>query len=661
MMPRGHRLLLVIGAIAALVAISGWVYFPPYHKTFLLDDFKHFEFVRGLLPDVERWWIVFRPDWIGWHYRPLHHLLALIAMTIFETNPLPYYLSLLALHGLVIGTLVGLALRLHYHRSAALATGLLFAISATHWQVVGWISSFTILTAALFAVLAFTLLIRALEQQVKRQSSWSLVIVLSCFLLALFSREESLLLFPLMVWMVFTYPGHRWRERGFIGFMCTLLVISLSYIYVNVTRSTWVFNAQAKSTTVFTGVFSLDAGVAYLQQLLAGYWAIEAPLAQLAWMEKGLLLMGLLALTIVFYQRSLWGGKLGLLWGGAGLVFIYVLTEGAGIGYFQSMSQKAHMVPSDRYLYLPWIGISLALGASLSQLMSQTKVKLRWVIATIWVVLLLNAGYHAFVVRQRQALWLPEAHVTLSIEQQLKALLPEPPESAHFYAMRATDIPDYFQAMASTWYGHSFAWPGGGVSRLLTKGWASRNDYVFDFEAGVLYDLMPELHTSDKTWLLLQQIPQARLLSDDIATGYGVEEFAWNPSSVVGPAGARRLGIQLDLAPQIQGWHSLCYTVTPPSHAVFQTAVYAAAKDKEPETDALDARVRLVDSDGASTTLWDDRMPISSVGWFPIDVDLAASAGESVELCVEVLHITGRSQVEVAWANPRITITLDNH
>ena len=60
--------------------------------------------------------------------------------------------------------------------------------------------------------------------------------------------------------------------------------------------------------------------------------------------------------------------------------------------------------------------------------------------------------------------------------------------------------------------------PDGEVSCLLKREWATPADYVFDVVDGVLYELMLELRQSDKTWLLLQQTPQARLLNDDTAT-----------------------------------------------------------------------------------------------------------------------------------------------
>lgn len=648
-------------ALLILLAGTGWIYLPPYSSTFLLDDYKHFEFVRGLLPNVDQWWVVFRPDWSGWHYRPLHHLLIMAGMTAFATDPLPYYLSLLVLHGLVIACLIILSFRLGYRSWAAFATGVIFAIAAPHWQVVGWISSLTILTAALFSLMAIIALVDALHQQDRSQVFWRLGLAFVCFLIALSSREETLLLFPLMLWLIFTHPRNRWRKQGsIIGFAGLLLTISIIYIYINLTRSTWAFNADAKLSSIFSGLFSLDDVVAYLEQLLFGYWAIEVPLSQFDATTKLLVLMTSSLLVAVLYQRLPWGGKLGLLWGIAGVAFIYVLTEGRGIGSAQPIPQRAHMVPSDRYLYLPWIGISLALGASLNQLVSQTKVKPRWFMAAALSLLLVNAVYQTYVVRQRQALWLPEAATTQSIEQQLKELLPEPPKNAHFYAMRAADIPDYFQAMASTWYSQNFIWPGGAVSRLLTKGWGSPDDYVFDFDAGVLYDLMPELRTSNKTWLLLQLTPQARLLNDEIGAEHDAAEFTWNPLSVVGPTDERRLGIQFDLEPQIQDWHSLCYTLVIPSQAVFQTAIYIAAKDQDAKTDVAHARVRLLAPDRAATTLWNDRVPVGAVSWFPIDVDLRSAAGENSELCVEVSRVTGRSQVEVAWANPRITIASDD-
>ena len=629
-----------VGALIALVAASVWVYLPPYRSTFLSDDFKHFEFVRALLPDPMQWWRVFHPHWIGWYYRPLHHLFTLSAMTLFDANPLPYYVALAILHGLVMFALFGLALQLRFRPWAAFATALLFALSAPHWQVVGWISSFAVLSAALFTVLAVTLLSYALNTPT---AVWSLMLVAPCTLLALFSREESLLLPLLMTWMVLTHPNQRWRERKYMFLTTILLAIGLCHAFVLATRPTWVFGGQQRSWSDVVGVLSFDAIAAFLQRIFASYSILGQAAAPLPLWGNGALLLIILAAAIVFYWRFPWGGQLALLWGVAGPAFVYIIT------------QVTHSELSDRYLYLPWLGVTLAFGAVVSQAMTRWRRQSSWIVAVVLLLLSLNAAIQVVTIRQRQSTWLPEAAATLSTQQQLVRLLPSPPEDAHLFALRTTAYPDYFQAMAAVWYGRAFSWPGGGVSRLFARGEAGPNDYVFDTEADVLYDLMPELREHPHTWLLMQHAPLAATQAVDGARDPDGPGFIWEAMQVVGPPGERRLGITMEVPAAPGAWHALCYPVTIPPKATFRTAISGSGEAEGNTAGILQARVRFLPTGGAPGVLYDEEASVTPNQWTPITADLMAYAYADGELCLEVSPASAPSAESVLWANPRFT------
>lgn len=623
-----------------LLTLSALIYVPPYRDAFIADDYKHLEFIA---PFVSTPWLAYRilsPFWLGWYYRPLQNLLILGGRLAFGLHPFPFYLTLWALHAVAALLLYRYARALKTGAFGAWCAAFLFTINAVHQEVVGWISSLSIPVAA---ILSLTALLNYAAYQRRPDRRWRLLLVAVASTLALLAREESLVLPGLLgaQWLA----ERRRPRRAEVAAIAALLAIWAIYGWVQRLRPTWTANAAGITWHTFWQSLLDQGASAIWLRAAARYLAISLP------PPTGL--VATIALTLSLLVIALWlrrgslAARFGWLWFVLYLAAIYV-------GVWVPLQAVA-----DRYLYLPWIGLALACGASIDQLAARADRPRAWRSALILVGLLAFLGWQVPPIRRAQAAWLAQANLAATLRAQMIDLVPKPTADAHFFAARLPLEPDYVQAMAAVWYNQPFRWPGGDMRRLREQGWATPDYYVFDYRDGELHDLMPELREATRTWFVWSRPSTIQAL--DAAGNPLPTTFEWAANQIAGPPTAQRWAIMM--RPPLgatRSWASLVYTVTIPVGSELRFGLWWDG-DTAAQDEGTAFRVRVHEPARISTTIFETllrpEIGWTSGQWQEARVSMAPYWGKVVRLSLEAAAVAAPSESAAAyWANPRLVM-----
>ena len=631
-------------ALVGIIAINALIYLPPYKDSFVSDDFKQFELVSNFSESPFEAYRILSPFWTGWHYRPVQNLLMLAGLGTFGLNPLPYYVTLLALHTVVIVLLYGVARKYKVSPFASLCVVVLFSLNAPHWQVLGWISSIGIVSAATFSLLAVYIYLSYLEHQ----GRWiTLVAVIISCILALLSREESLVLPVLLLLIWLTHPKRRRPGRAEFTFFVILLSVWFVYLAFQFARPTWTRNPQTISFKGLADSLVNQAPSQFLLSLVSRYTLFNGSVLA----QSGIGATIFAALFVILTGMWLWKSgrvvRVGFLWGVLYLEFLYLVVWVPLRGL------------ADRYMYLPWIGISLAVGASLGQLLSISVLDTNLSRVLVMFGLATILSVHTIHIRQSQVKWLVETDTVKSIESQMMSLIPDPPSDAHFFAFRLVPQPDYVQAMAAVWYKRPFQWPGGHLNRLKNQGWATPDYYLLDYQEGVLYNLMPELQEHQKTFFVWSQEPTVEVWDEQGRPLNSPPAFYYAVDQVVGPPDERRLSIAMHPPEASGSWALLGYTVKVPVNSELRFAIMRDGGGLSSE-DGMAFRIRVQGEPGQLDTVFETFLenptPEASIGWTRAIVPMEVYWGQTVGLYLEVAAGANTWHDYGYWANPRLVV-----
>jgi hypothetical protein len=258
---------------------------------------------------------------------------------------------------------------------------------------------------------------------------------------------------------------------------------------------------------------------------------------------------------------------------------------------------------------------------------------------------------HAFDIRATQQVWLDRAEIDRSAREQMQAILPEISPETRVFANRFPITPAFFRSVTELWYGlpEPLPSPSGSFTQLQRHGRATRDYYVFDYEAGKVYNLMPELQMADGTVFIWSHTPRLDVVGEggealEIATDKGEHGFA-----ITGDGAERRFAVKLVPTEEVDGWLSLAYVVTAvPEHSVLQLGVSTDAEGGGP------VRVRLETVGGEAITLFEG---VAADEWLDLAEPMDEYAGESVVVRLETAVPPGST---VFWANPRFVVEIPN-
>jgi hypothetical protein len=620
--------------LCAFLSISVVAFTPSYIHSFLTDDYKQLSFIQPFLDKPYTLYQAFNPYFLGWYYRPTQLVFFTLFRLAFGTNPLPYYAGLLLLHAVNI-VLVYQVVRIWGNgRLGAICAAGPFSVIATHQEVVGWISAVSILLAAAFALLTLYQLRAYLNapQHTKR-----LITALLMAVLAILSREEAVTLYPLIL-VIWLFLSRRRPRQLEIGLLAGLGLLVVAYSVIVFLRPTWTPHAHALLDRNWADLASLQNLSRFFLKISDSYLSIENIPNDAGGLTTSLMLgMMLLAGVAFFRGNSLL--RLGLLWTGALLLFLYSV-----VWLFTGNIEL-------RYLYLLWLSISLCAGAVADQL--RRKYRGRHVVPIIALLALMgNFLYQTPLSRQLQQRWQHDADLTAHNAAQIKKLVPEVTAHTHFFAYDMPPVTDYIQAMAAVWYDTPLEGRGGYWKRLMNSGFATPNDYLFNYEEGVVYNVMPELQESEKTIFVWQENPVAELVQlDGARTLLAPGNYQLN--QIVGPPGQKRFGFLMDPPNPEAGWASLAYTTTVPDQSNLTFGIRQDGRPVDGEK-GLTFRVNIVDNADEQQTIY--QTSTLTEAWTELSLPMDDYWKQTILLQFQIQANTRLMHDRGYWANPRLVV-----
>lgn len=373
--------------LAGLLLLTGFVFWPMLRHQFTNWDDEQYVLINELLRG---------PDWAGIFSKPVvsnYHPLTVLSLAlnyqVSKLEPFSYFLVNWSLH-LVNTGLVFYLIWLVSGRSGwvALFTAAVFALHPMHVESVAWVSERKDLLYTLFYLLALLRYWRYVERG-KKTDYW---LTFGFFLLSLLSKPAAVAL-PLTLLLVDYWKERDWRSRQMwlekIPFVLMSLLFGIVTVLIQSEKALVSLEKYTMVDRLFFGCYGL---VTYLWRFF-----IPAPLSAfhpypqpgaLGWDIRmaPLALLGLIA--IVWYFRKNKSLVFGMLFYA---VNILLVVQFVAIG---------NTLLSERYTYVPYIGVAFAMGMLFWQkLKIPVAHSFRWGLAALTVVAF---GY---MTRQRVHVW----------------------------------------------------------------------------------------------------------------------------------------------------------------------------------------------------------------------------------------------------------------
>jgi tetratricopeptide (TPR) repeat protein len=393
----------------------GEIYFPIVTQEFVnWDDPKHIKVVWK--PSWERAWRIVTDFDLQYskvtYYSPLHFLSLMADQTLIgsESAPTAWIAKAVnALHHLVNTVLVfALLSAVGLGRRAAFMGALLFGVHPVQVGTVAWIAERKNLLATFFYLSALIVFIKKLPTD-----SRYCVVVAGLFLAGLLSKP-SLVTLPVVAaaWVVMI-PDYRLRRSDVYVLLGVMLLISVFWgLYV---ASTEVSQPGTLPPVQYRPLLAAGAVFFYLGKFLVPYKLVPLyprwDVASEAWFFASLfalLSVGLIAL--VHYRNRI--DRL-VLWG-----ILFFLVNIAPVSGLIAFGHMAHSFVADHLVYLPVVGLALAVARGTEILFERLEVRGRYgsvalvaayAIICVWGALAIK---QTMVWRNPSALWEETLKVT---------------------------------------------------------------------------------------------------------------------------------------------------------------------------------------------------------------------------------------------------------
>ena len=300
------------------------------------------------------------------YFRPIMTLGYFFCYQIYGELAYGFHLFNILVHLGVLLALFFVTLRLFGRRDLALGACFLFALHPVHTESVAWIAAVTELELALFYLLTFYFFLRLGDSDAKKRDRFLLGMV-GCYTLALFSKEQALMLPLLAVAYEHFFRSDRgltsWSEKGRrYGF---LWLTGAAYVVIRV-NFLGTFAPQVQMKTMTFGEVILSAIALVGQYITLLFFPFK-----------------LLAFYVFEKSTSFTNPEvlLGLFWlvaVGAGFLYFWRrsrLQAFAIVWFFVTLAPVlnakllAANVFTERYLYLPSVGFCWLAGLGMVNLL----------------------------------------------------------------------------------------------------------------------------------------------------------------------------------------------------------------------------------------------------------------------------------------------------
>ncbi len=381
--------------VAALLACATLPYLNILFNGFVYDD--EFQLVRN--PYVRSFrhlkeifttnvWSFLGPAGGSNYYRPMMTLGYLISYKIFGMRPYGFHLVSLLLHALVVCLVFALSQRLTGDRGWAFVAGAWFALHPIHSEPVAWIAAVTDLELTFFYLITFALFL-AIARPGGGRSGRLVAVMGSTFLLALLSKEQAMTLPALATVYEHFYREDRSETSASQKLTRYGVLWLLGAIYMLLRVHFLGALAPERKFAQVTPWQILLSAIALVGQYV---WKLVWPVRLIAFyvfhpstspldlrVVAGLaVLVALAALFLVCWrsrERNVRFASFAILW------FLATLAP----------VLNAHWVGenvfSERYLYLPSVGVAWLVGLAATKLWSRAGARpaQRWALAFVGV------------------------------------------------------------------------------------------------------------------------------------------------------------------------------------------------------------------------------------------------------------------------------------
>jgi protein O-mannosyl-transferase len=393
-------LTVLIIAVCAAVLITHWPALSA--KAISFDDKQYFVdngLVRSPSLDSARRFLteVFEPSTVGGYYQPLTMISLMLDYAIGgQTDSLmPFHRTSLLLHVVNTALIIVLLYQLFGQIWIAAAVGLLFGVHPLTVEPIPWIGERKTLLAAFFALWSLILYVRFAHR-----GDWKAYLgCIAMYVLALMSKPTSTPLPAVMLLMDF-WPLRRLNWRTILEKLPLFVIGEISAIitYISQTGTAAVVMPEKYGVMRIPLVICHNI-IFYLYKMiwpanLSSHYAFPDPLG----FSTSMVMVGVIGTCILIPLLLL-----SLRWTRAAMtgfsVFFMMLLP------TMQMVQFSNVIASDKFVYLPSVGILMILAAFLSWICADGIGRHKRRCEAVAIIVLLLAGTESFGTRRYLACW----------------------------------------------------------------------------------------------------------------------------------------------------------------------------------------------------------------------------------------------------------------
>lgn len=365
--------------IAVLAILTSLPYLNTLHNGFVYDDssqvlsnpyIRNFHHLREIFTTTV-WSYRGGREAATVYYRPLMTLLYLGCFQLAGAAAWLYHLASILFNAAAVVAVFLLTERMFGNRPLAFAAAAIFALHPIHSEAVAWVAAVTDLQVSFFYVLTFWLFL-GLPQRNSRQAVLAQAAMSASFLLCLLSKESAVTLPLLAAIYEHFYRDDRLRIRWpeklrRYGLLWVLLLgyLVFHFYFLGMVKATRPMALQEAAFSVVGLVAQYLWKFLWPVRLCAFYVFPDDLLTLFKQVPAGLLALGVLALLFRYLWRHARQVSFGLIW------FLVTLAPVLNARWMPAN------VFSERYLYLPSVGLCWVLGWGCTRLFEAIRKPVR--------------------------------------------------------------------------------------------------------------------------------------------------------------------------------------------------------------------------------------------------------------------------------------------
>ncbi len=316
-------------------------------------------------------------------YRPLHVFTLMADYSLWKLDPRGWHLTNISLHILTALCLYTLANLLFFNNTLSLLTALFFVVHPIHTEVISYISGREDPLSAFFTLLCLIFYIKNF-----RPAIISIFLVSTCFILAILSKENALILPFLVLLYHYMFGGFKFKKFSW------LVAIVFIYIALRLTILNFPAPQDQSPTTLFDRIPGFFVAMTNYVSLLILPFDLHMEYGDMLFKlsdPKALLGILITALAAICAFRSRKSNKLvtfSILW-----FFVCLLP--------QSNLYRINAYMNEHWLYLPSFGFFLGTSNYLYLMYKNKKLKALAVIACAGLL----SFYSFLTIKQNATYW----------------------------------------------------------------------------------------------------------------------------------------------------------------------------------------------------------------------------------------------------------------